>query len=146
MEVPRLGVELELQLLAYTTATAMPDPSHICDLHHSLQQCQILNSLSDARDWTLILTDTMLGSWTADPQWELHHISQHLQSLLLPLCDPYSFVPSPLDPIFRQLLIYFLCLKIYLYFLEFYTSGIICGEVLSFNVIIEIYPHCCMYK
>ena len=33
MEVPRLGVELELQVLAYTTATAMGDPSHICDLH-----------------------------------------------------------------------------------------------------------------
>ena len=27
MEVPSLGVELELQLLAYTTATAMGDPS-----------------------------------------------------------------------------------------------------------------------
>ena len=27
MEVPRLGVGLELQLPAYTTATAMPDPS-----------------------------------------------------------------------------------------------------------------------
>ena len=27
--------ELELQLLAYTTATATLDPSHICDLHHS---------------------------------------------------------------------------------------------------------------
>ena len=26
MEVPRLRVELELQLLAYTTATATPDP------------------------------------------------------------------------------------------------------------------------
>ena len=26
MEVPRLGAELELKLLAYTTATAMPDP------------------------------------------------------------------------------------------------------------------------
>ena len=35
MEVPRLGVGLELQLLAYTTATAMKHPSHICDLHHS---------------------------------------------------------------------------------------------------------------
>ena len=31
MEVPRLGVKLELQLLAYTTATAMQDPSYICD-------------------------------------------------------------------------------------------------------------------
>ena len=27
MEVPRLGVELELWLLAYATATAMQDPS-----------------------------------------------------------------------------------------------------------------------
>ena len=35
MEVPRLGVESELQLPAYATATAMTDPSHICDLHHS---------------------------------------------------------------------------------------------------------------
>ena len=29
IEVPRLGVELELQLLAYTTATAMVDLSYI---------------------------------------------------------------------------------------------------------------------
>ena len=35
MEVPRLGVKSELQLPAYTTATAMatPELSHICDLH-----------------------------------------------------------------------------------------------------------------
>ena len=33
MEVPRLGIKLELQLLAYTTATATPDPSHIYKLH-----------------------------------------------------------------------------------------------------------------
>ena len=32
MEVHSPGVELELQLLAYDTATAKPDPSHICDL------------------------------------------------------------------------------------------------------------------
>ena len=31
MEVPRLGVKLELQLPAYTTATAMPDSSLNCD-------------------------------------------------------------------------------------------------------------------
>ena len=35
MKVPRLGAELELQLLAYAAATATPDPSHIGDLHHS---------------------------------------------------------------------------------------------------------------
>ena len=45
MEVPRLGVELELQLPAYTTATAMPDPSRVCDLYHSSWQRRILNTL-----------------------------------------------------------------------------------------------------
>ena len=51
MEVPRLGVESELQLLAYTTATATRDLSHIYDLHHSsLTQ-------SEARDGTCILMD-----------------------------------------------------------------------------------------
>ena len=34
MKVPRLGVELELQLLAYATTTAMQDLSHICKLCH----------------------------------------------------------------------------------------------------------------
>ena len=33
MEVPRLRVESELQLLVYATATAPPDPSRVCDLH-----------------------------------------------------------------------------------------------------------------
>ena len=32
MEFPKLGVKLELQLKAYITATASPDPSHICNL------------------------------------------------------------------------------------------------------------------
>jgi len=49
MDVPRLRVELELQLLADTTATAMPGPSYICELHHSLQQHWILNPLRKAR-------------------------------------------------------------------------------------------------
>ena len=40
-----------------TTATATWDPSLICDLYHSSQQCQILNPLSEARDQTLILMD-----------------------------------------------------------------------------------------
>ena len=59
-EVPRVGVELELQLPAYATATAMTDPSHICNLHHSSQQLQILNPLSEARDQTQVLVDTSL--------------------------------------------------------------------------------------
>ena len=55
MEVPRLGVESELQLLFYNTATATSDPSCIYGLHHSSWQRQILNPRSKSRDWTCIL-------------------------------------------------------------------------------------------
>ena len=58
MEVPRLRGESELQLLAYDTATATQDLSHICNLHRSSWQCQISNPLSKARDQTCILMDT----------------------------------------------------------------------------------------
>ena len=58
-EVPRLRVILELQLLAYTTATATQDPNCVWDLNHSSWQCWILNPLSEeARDQTRILMDT----------------------------------------------------------------------------------------
>ena len=74
MEVPRLEVESEPQpqpsrggiqlgsnwLPATATVTARQDPSHVCDLHFSSQQCQTLNPLSEARDWPRILMDT---SW-----------------------------------------------------------------------------------
>ena len=56
MEIPRLGVESELQPLSYAIATATWDPSHICDLHHSSQQGWILNPVSKARDQTHNLT------------------------------------------------------------------------------------------
>ena len=63
-EVPRLGVESELQLPAYITATEMLDQSRICDLHcsshqyqiqavsatYNSQQCWILNPVSEASD------------------------------------------------------------------------------------------------
>ena len=52
MDAPGLGVQAELQLPAYTTATAMQDPSRLCDLHHSSQQRRILNPLSKGRDRT----------------------------------------------------------------------------------------------
>ena len=51
-EVPRIEVESELQLKAYTTAITMPEPSHICNPH------QILNPLREGRDRTGILMDT----------------------------------------------------------------------------------------
>ena len=50
MEVPSLGVESELQQLAYTPATAPQDPSHVCVRHHNSHQYQILNPLSEAGD------------------------------------------------------------------------------------------------
>ena len=50
MEVPRLGVELELQPLVCTTATATLDLSSIFDLYHISGQCQICNPLSSAGD------------------------------------------------------------------------------------------------
>ena len=62
--IPRLGITLELQLLAYATDTATPDPSHIFDLHHSSPQRQILNPLNEARDQTRILVD---ASWVLSP-------------------------------------------------------------------------------
>ena len=51
--------ELELQLPAYTTATAMLwDPSHVCNLHHRSRQGRIPNPLSKAMDQTHVLMDT----------------------------------------------------------------------------------------
>ena len=60
MEVPRLGVISELQLLAYATAAALQNSRHVCDLYHSSQRHQILNPLSEARDET---RDLMDASW-----------------------------------------------------------------------------------
>ena len=60
MEVPRLGFEMELYLPAYTTATAMQDLSCVFNLHHSSQQHQILNPLSEAGDQT---SNLMVPSW-----------------------------------------------------------------------------------
>ena len=57
-ELPRLGIESELQLLAYTTSTAMQASGCICGLLHcSLRQCQILNPLSEASDPPLVLME-----------------------------------------------------------------------------------------
>ena len=77
MEVSRLGVELELQMPAYTAATATAiatqDPSHVCDLHHS-SQLWILNPLrpgiEPASSWMLV------GLISTVPQWELQNTYQ----------------------------------------------------------------------
>ena len=59
MEVPRLGVESELQLLAYTTAIAMWDLSHVCDLQHSSGNTRPLThwakpGIKPASSWILV--------------------------------------------------------------------------------------------
>ena len=64
MGVPRLRVESELQLPAYTTVTAVQDPSRLCDLYHSSWQHWIPNPLSKAKGQTCILVDTSwIGFW-----------------------------------------------------------------------------------
>ena len=59
MEVPRPGVESELQPPAYATATATAtqDPSRVCDLQPSSRQLWVLNPRSEAGDGTHVLTD-----------------------------------------------------------------------------------------
>ena len=96
MEIPRLWIELELELLACTTATATWDPSHICDLCHGSWQCQILKPLSKARDRTCVLVDaSQIHFWWATTGTPLlvltmvvqmrHGRSSYLQLQLLPV-------------------------------------------------------------
>ena len=70
MEVPRLGFKSELQLPAYTTATATGDPSHICDTTaHSTARSPILwvrPEIKPATSWTPV------RFISTAPQWELH--------------------------------------------------------------------------
>ena len=42
------------------------------ELRSSLWQGRILNPLSKAGDPTLVFIETMLGPYSAEPQWELH--------------------------------------------------------------------------
>ena len=56
------GYQARGPIRAAAAATAMRDPSRICDLHHSTRPCWIFNPLSEARAQTCILVDTMLGS------------------------------------------------------------------------------------
>ena len=57
IKIPGLRVKSEQHLLATAEATAMQDPSCVCDLHYSSQLHWILNPLSEARDRTHILMD-----------------------------------------------------------------------------------------
>ena len=69
MEVPRLGVESELQLQAYSTATAILDQSCVCNLYHNSWQCWILNPLSQGIGPTF--SWILVRFISAEPQREL---------------------------------------------------------------------------
>ena len=58
MQVPRLGVESKLQLLAYTTAPATPDLSQESPTYTAHSNTCSLTQLSEARDQTYILMHT----------------------------------------------------------------------------------------
>ena len=61
MQVPRLGFKLQLQLQSYTTATAVPVLSCICNPRHSSHKCRILQPTEwAARNQICILMDTSL--------------------------------------------------------------------------------------
>ena len=94
MDVPRLGVESELPLPAYTTATAMPDLSCSCQPPPQPQPRRILSPPSKARDQTAswILVDFA----TAEPQWELlETVFQTPFSLLYTLTETRCFDLPP---------------------------------------------------
>ena len=59
-EAPSLGVKLELRLPAYATATATPDLSCVCDLHHWARP-----GIKPESSWILV------GFVTTEPQWKL---------------------------------------------------------------------------
>ena len=89
MEVARLGVELEPQLPACTTATW--DLSHICNLHHRSRHAGSLThwmrpGAEPVSSWILV------GFTTTEPQWELPTIAfltlQHAFGELLSNCPP----------------------------------------------------------
>ena len=70
MKVPRLGVESELQLPAYATATATPDLRHIGNLYTAVHGSARLPihwvgpGLEPPSSWILVLFVTV------EPQWE----------------------------------------------------------------------------
>ena len=91
MEVPWLGVKLELQTPTYTMTTATPDLRQVLDLHCSSWQRQILNPLSEARDRTRNLMD-LVGFVTAEPRRELPAVTYRcLTTFFFPTQNAYIF-------------------------------------------------------
>ena len=86
MDYSRLGVKLELQLPVYGTATAIQDLRHVSYLHHSWQQCQNINPVSDARSHTHVPIDPSQDpySWamTGTPAISFFHGLKNMSEFL----------------------------------------------------------------
>ena len=100
MEVPRLGVKSDLELLADTTPTKSPGPSRICDPHHSSWQHQITDLLSKTRNGTCTLMDTsricFCCATTGTPS-HLPFLPSHVNALLErgnPITFSLSWLPT----------------------------------------------------
>ena len=79
---PSLGGESELWLLAYATAIAMQDPSHVCNPHRSSWQHRILNLLSEPEieptfSWTLVRFLTLWATMGTPPRFSLYYKAKH---------------------------------------------------------------------
>ena len=86
MEVPRLGVELELQLAAYTTAIATQDLSGVCYLHRNSRQHWSLNPVSKARDWTrnlMVTSQIRFCCTTTGTLYRISYIRDNLQIVVV---------------------------------------------------------------
>ena len=93
MEVPRLGVESELQLPACDIATATQDPSFVCNLHHSSRQRRILKT----RQERLVFRDPLFSEGLPCSCFRKDSSSTKLSSSNTP-----SFQTRPLIPKCRK--------------------------------------------
>ena len=92
MQLPRLGVESELPLPAYITATAMPDPSWVCDL--CLSNAGSLThwarpGIEPRSSWVLV------GFVSAVLQWEEFTVLALVLSCFLRKGHVHSFLQPP---------------------------------------------------
>ena len=143
MEVPRLGVESELQLLTYTTAIAMPDPSCICELHCSLRQSGFLThwarpGVEPASSWILVRFLTRWAtvgipmSYFFYDLWTLNHTYKGLPHVKI-TC--YLFSSIILHSNFDPLGVYLdVCCEVYIqpfFFLLFFHGFLFSAELRS---------------
>ena len=84
--------QIQAESWTYTTATAMPDLSLVCSLHHSSLQHRILNPLIEARDGTRNL---MVPS-------HICFLLSHERNPLFQLLDPLSHNKLPALIIYKR--------------------------------------------